>query len=253
VEPELSVDGPRATLRLRRPDRHNSLGAADIATLVKHLDAVEAGAGIRVLVVTASGPTFCSGYDLKALATEARSGERADAATFGAMVDRLEQLRVPTICALGGSVYGGGTDLALACDFRIGTPGIELRMTAARIGVLYYASGMRRYVARVGLGAAKRIFLSAEALGADELARIGYLDEVVPALALDARVDALARALASNAPGAVAGMKRALNAIAAGTADAAAIDRAFAESLRSADVAEGLAAQREKREPEFLD
>lgn len=249
----MTVEGARATIRFGRPERHNALGAGDIATLVEHLAAVEANANVRVLVLAASGPTFCSGYDLNALAAEQRSGAGADAVTFGAMADRLEQVRVPTIAALAGSVYGGGTDLALACDFRLGTPGIELRMTASRIGVQYYASGMRRFATRLGLGAAKRIFLAAEALPADELLRIGYLDELVAHERLAHRVDELARILAANAPAAVQGMKRSLNALAHGDADPAAIDRAFAASLISADVAEGLAAYRERREPAFDD
>jgi enoyl-CoA hydratase len=216
--------------------------------LVQHLDTVETAPAVRVLVMTAEGPTFCSGYDLKALGGAGEHGA-AGAGTFPAMTDRLERLRVPTICALSGSVYGGGTDLALACDFRIGTPNVELRMTAALIGVQYYASGMGRFVARVGLGAAKRIFLTAEPLDAEELLRIGYLDELVPADELDARVDALASVLTRNAPGAVAGMKAALDMLAAGAADMDAIDRGFEASLRSPDVAEGLAARREKRDP----
>ena len=216
--------------------------------MLQHFDAVEAAPAVRVLVLTADGPTFCSGYDLKALGGDAERGP-AGAATFPAMADRLERLRVPTICALGGSVYGGGTDLALACDFRIGTPNVELRMTAALIGVQYYAGGMRRFVSRVGLGAAKRIFLCAEPLEAEELLRIGYLDELVPATELETRVEALARVLARNAPDAIAGMKDALDALAAGNADMTAIDRGFEASLRSPNVAEGLAARREKRDP----
>ncbi len=169
------------------------------------------------------------------------------------MVERLARLRIPTIAALSGSVYGGGTDLALACDFRIGVPAIELRMTAARIGVQYYAGGLQRFVRRLGIAAAKRIFLTAEPLKTDELLRIGYLDELVASTALAVRVDALATALATNAPTAVQAMKHAIDGIAEGAADAAAIDRAFAASLTSPNVGEGLSAYRERREPRFPD
>src|ERR687893_246892 len=82
------------------------------------------------------------------------------------MVDRLEAVRVPTIARLQGGVYGGATDLALACDFRIGHEGIEMVMPAGRLGVHYYASGLRRYVSRLGLNTAKRLFLTAERLDA---------------------------------------------------------------------------------------
>jgi enoyl-CoA hydratase/carnithine racemase len=248
--PVLAVDGARATLRLNRPRHHNRIETGDIAVLCEQFAQIDADRRIRVLVLAATGRTFCAGFNLEELAPE-RYDERAPG--FDGMVDQLEALRVPTIAAVGGSLYGGGTDLALACDFRIGIPGMELMMPATRIGVHYYYGGLRRYVTRLGLGAAKRLFLTGEKIDAEELLRIGFLDAVVPADELAARVDALADRLAAHAPAAVQGMKRALNDIAAGTADAAEITRAWRESMRSADVAEGLAAIAEKRTPKFKD
>jgi len=248
--PILSVEGARATIRLNRPRHHNRIETGDIAVLCELFARVEEDRRIRLLVLTATGRTFCAGFNLEELAPE-RYDETAP--RFDRMVDQLEALRVPTVAAVGGSLYGGGTDLALACDFRIGIPGIELMMPAGRIGVHYYYGGLRRYVTRLGLGAAKRLFLAAEKIDAEELLRIGFLDSVVPAGELAARVDALAERLAAHAPAAVQGMKRALNDIAAGTADEAAIARAWRESMRSADVAEGLAALAEKRKPKFSD
>jgi enoyl-CoA hydratase/carnithine racemase len=248
--PILKVEGARATIRLNRPRHHNRIETGDIAALCEHFARVEEDRRIRVLVLSACGRTFCAGFNLEELAPERYD---AGAPGFDRMVDQLEALRVPTVCAVGGSLYGGGTDLALACDFRIGVPGIELMMPAARIGVHYYPGGLRRYVTRLGLGAAKRLFLTAEKIDAEELLRIGFLDALITAGALAAHVDALAERLAAHAPAAVQGMKRALNAIAAGTADAAEITRAWRESMCSPDVAEGLAAHAEKRKPRFSD
>jgi enoyl-CoA hydratase/carnithine racemase len=248
--PVLAIDGGRATIQLNRPRHHNRIETGDIAVLCEHFARIEDDQRVRVLVLAASGRTFCAGFNLEELAPE-RYDEGAPG--FDRMVDQLEALRVPTIAAVAGSLYGGGTDLALACDFRIGVAGIELMMPASRIGVHYYYGGLRRYATRLGLGAAKRLFLTAEKMDAEELLRIGFLDAVVPSEELAARVDALAERLAAAAPAAVQGMKRALNTIAAGTADEAAITRAWRESMRSADVAEGLAAHAEKREPKFKD
>jgi len=248
--PILKVEDARATIWLNRPRHHNRIETGDIAALCEHFARIEEDRRIRVLVLVATGRTFCAGFNLEELAPERYD---ASAPGFDRMVDRLEALRVPTIAAIGGSLYGGGTDLALACDFRIGVPGIELMMPAARIGVHYYPGGLRRYVTRLGLGAAKRLFLAAEKIDTDELLRIGFLDTLVPAGELAARVDALAERLAAHAPAAVQGMKRALNGIAAGAADAAEIARAWRESMRSADVAEGLAAHADKRLPKFSD
>lgn len=248
--PVLTIEGARATIRLNRPRHHNRIETGDIAVLCEQFAQIDADRRIRVLVLTATGRTFCAGFNLEELAPE-RYDESAPG--FDRMVDQLEALRVPTIAAVSGSLYGGGTDLALACDFRIGVPGIELMTPASRIGVHYYYGGLRRYVTRLGLGSAKRLFLTAEKIDAEELLRIGFLDVLAPADQLMPRVDALAERLASHAPAAVQGMKRALNNIAAGTVDADEITRAWRASMRSADVAEGLAALTEKRKPKFRD
>jgi enoyl-CoA hydratase/carnithine racemase len=167
------------------------------------------------------------------------------------MVDALEALPQTTVCALHGGVFGGATDLALACDFRLGVPQTRLFMPAARFGLHYHASGLRRYVARLGLDAAKRLFLLADELDSQALLQIGYLTALVPAEDLQAEALGLARRSCALAPLACAGMKSALNAMASGRYDAAAGWEAELACLRSADLREGLAASRENRAPEF--
>ena len=158
---------------------------------------------------------------------------------------------MPVICRLNGGVYGGSTDLALCCDFRIGVDSMEMFMPAARLGIHYYPSGMLRYASRLGLNNAKRLFLTAEKLQAPELLAIGYITQMVPAEGLDAAVDALATRIAAMAPLAVQGMKRSLNEIARGEFDAAGCAARAKASQQSDDVKEGLAAFREKRDPVF--
>jgi len=251
--PVLDLAGDRATIRLNRLRHRNRIERGDVDVLCDLLASVDRNPDLRVLVLTGAGSTFCAGYDLGALKREV--AEAATAAPgpdmFERMVDQLEELRIPTICALNGGVYGGATDLALACDFRIGVEGIELGMPASRLGVHYYLSGLRRYVTRLGLGPAKRLFLTGLPMDANGLLEIGYLDEVAPAGELATRVDALAAMLASRAPLAVQGMKRALNAVVRGTADAAEVDAAVIRCMRSEDLAEGLAAWSAKRAPVF--
>jgi enoyl-CoA hydratase len=250
--PTLTISSVCAVLRLNRPEQHNRIELEDIAILSELLTRVERDSDVRVLVLTAGGPTFCSGYDIGALAKGlATDGHPGGESSFADLVDRLEDLRVPTICALQGSVYGGGTDIALACDFRIGARGIRMLMSASRLGVQYYYGGLRRYVERLGLGPAKRLFLSAQPVDANEMLRIGFLDEVVLEERLVSRVDEVASGLAAQAPRAVQGMKAALNRVARGAAVPAEIDAAWLASLRSADVAEGLAAWAEGRLPAF--
>jgi enoyl-CoA hydratase/carnithine racemase len=251
--PVLELDGARATIRLNRPQHLNRLQAEDLDVLLDWFDRIEADAAIRVLVLTGTGSAFSAGYDLNSVAERAVSDvEQASAGSaFESVVNRLEDLGVPTICRLNGGVYGGSTDLALACDFRIGVDSCEMFMPAARLGLHYYTSGIARYVARLGVDNAKRLFLTAEKISATEMLRIGYLTSAVPAEALDEEVDRLAALLAANAPLAMRGMKRTINEFARGNLDKEASDRRHRESMRGEEIKEGIRAFSEKRRPKF--
>lgn len=250
--PLLDIDGPRATIRLNRPKHLNRLQPDDLDVLLGLFDRVEADPAIRVLVLTGTGRAFSAGYDLGTIAERAaKSQEQNAGSTFEIVANRLEDLARPTICRLNGGVYGGSTDLALACDFRIGVDSCEMFMPAARLGLHYYKSGIARYVSRLGVDNAKKLFLTAQKIEAPEMLRIGYLTAVVPAEALDEEVDRLAAILAGNAPVAMAGMKRTINEFARGKLDEAAADRRHRDSMGSAEIKEGIAAFSEKRPPKF--
>jgi enoyl-CoA hydratase len=251
--PLLDIKGARATIRLNRPRHLNRLQPGDLNALLKLFDLIEADTAIRVLVLTGTGRAFSAGYDLNSVAQGATSAveARSGGSAFEAMVNRLEDIGVPTICRLNGGVYGGSTDLALACDFRIGVDSCEMFMPAARLGLHYYKSGIKRYVSRLGADNAKKLFLTAEKIGAGEMLRIGYLTAMVPAEALDEEVDRLATLLAANAPVAMAGMKRTINEIAHGKLDEAAADARARDSMRGPEIKEGVRARAEKRPPKF--
>ncbi len=248
--PTLLVAHGLATIQLNRPHHHNRLEPEDIPRLGAHLAAIESDATIRAVILRADGKSFCAGYDLADLGRPLPPG--VDEAGLGAldrMIDALERCRVPTICALNGPVFGGGTDLALACDFRVGVGGIRMLMPAATFGLHYYHSGLRRYVARLGLGAAKRLFLLGQPIDAQEMLRIGYLDEIVPDLAaLETRTRDMAAVLLSAASAPVIdSMKRALDRIAAGDFDPAEADAAWHATRRSPAVGHAVAAARVRR------
>jgi enoyl-CoA hydratase/carnithine racemase len=251
--PLLEISGARATIRLNRPKHLNRLQADDLDALLKLFDRIEADAAIRVLVLTGTGRAFSAGYDLNSVAERATSAteEQSAGSAFEVVVNRLEDLAVPTICRLNGGVYGGSTDLALACDFRIGVDTCEMFMPAARLGLHYYKSGIKRYVSRLGVDNAKRLFLTAERISAPEMLRIGYLTAMAPADSFDEEIDRLADILAGNAPVAMAGMKRAINEFARGKLDEEAADRRHRDSMRGAEIKEGISAFAEKRPPRF--
>ena len=251
--PVLTIDGGRATIRLNRPKHLNRLQPDDLEALLGLFDRLEADPAIRVLVLTGTGRAFSAGYDLNSVAersTSAPEGQTAGSA-FEVVANRLEDLSIPTICRLNGGVYGGSTDLALACDFRIGVDSAEMFMPAARLGLHYYTSGIRRYVSRLGADNAKKLFLTAQKIEASEMLRIGYLTAVVPAESLDEEVDRLASILAGNAPAAMRGMKRAINEFSRGRLDEAASDQRARDSMRGAEIKEGIKAFAEKRPPKF--
>ncbi len=250
--PRLDFPAPgRARITLARPAQLNRLHREDLHTLQAHCATLAADATLRVVVLQAEGRLFCAGFNLDELGSGG-SAAAEDPQLFERTVDALEALPVPTIARLHGGIYGGATDLALACDFRVGEAGLQLRMPAARIGLHYYPSGLQRYVSRLGLAAAKRLFLLAETVDAATLRSIGYLDAVVAVDALDAEVERLAAALGDGAPLALAGMKQSLNEVASGRADAAVLAARVQHCATSADLQEGLAAWGERRAPRFV-
>ena len=251
--PLLTRDAPgRATITLNRPRHLNRLHREDLLVLQAQIAQLAADPALRVVVLTGRGRLFCAGFNLEELAEQGtHDAAGADPQLFEHTVNALEALAVPTVARLNGSVFGGATDLALACDFRIGVQGMELCMPAARLGLHYYASGLQRYVSRLGLSAAKRLFLLAETVGADELLRIGYLDQRVAPEDLDAAVMAMTASLLAGAPLALAGMKLSTNEIARGEVDLARLQARTERCAQSADLREGLQAVAAKRMPRF--
>jgi len=250
--PILERNGARATIRLNRPRHVNRLQPEDLDVLMKLFDEIEADHGLRVLVLTGTGRAFSAGYDLGSLAERAAAPQaQTVGSAFEVVVNRLEDLGVPTICRLNGGVYGGATDLALACDFRIGTEACEMFMPAALRGLHYYTSGIKRYVSRLGVDNAKRLFLTADRIDAAEMKRIGYLTALVAPDALDAEVERLATQLAGNAPIAMRGMKRTINEFARGALDEATSDARARDSMHGEEIKEGIKAFAEKRPPRF--
>lgn len=250
--PTLERQDAIGLIRLNRPRHHNRLEPDDIVVLSGLLDRVRLDRHLRVLVLGAGGSVFSAGYHLGVL-RDTLNPDTTGRTPFAQLVDQIEDHPLPTIAALNGSVYGGAADLVLACDFRIGVQGMSLRIPAARLGIHYYAGGLRRFVERLGPDSARRLFLEAASVDGETLLRMGYLQELVDPEVLETRVRELALCLASNAPQATRAMKQALNAIARGHWQPATIDAAHLASLTGAEASEGIAAWHERRAPRFDD
>lgn len=251
--PLLSFEGPIATIRFNRPKRANRIEPDDLAVLQGYIDELAKNKEVRAIILIGTGKHFSAGYDLTSILATVEEDPTAPAAVnpFGTMVDAFEALPQPVICALNGGIYGGATDLALACDLRLAVPHTQMFMPAARLGLHYYLHGMRRYVSRLGFNTAKRLFLFAENLDAQQMLQTGFIDRIVPAELLESEARKAALAVAGHAPLAVQGMKQALNRLAHDTLDPAEFARNETACLRSIDINEGVTAWHEKRAPIF--
>mgnify|MGYP000075332489 FL=1 len=249
--PLLHIADGVATITLNRPAQRNKLENGDLQLLLEHFDAVERDASVRVLVLTANTagqpkPVFCAGFDIGGF------DENGHGSTFFEQIpDKLANLRPVTVCALNGSVYGGATDIVLACDLRVGLQGIEWRMPAAALGLHYYPSGLQRYVSRFGVLAAKRAFLTARPFDMAQLQALGLFEAVSDASGWSSTLQALVQDVLALAPLAVQETKRSINEIASGDYNEQRLREREHATCASADFAEGRAAFAERRQPVF--
>jgi enoyl-CoA hydratase/carnithine racemase len=249
---QLLIDGPKATITLNDPAKHNRLDPAALRALRAAIEKADADPAVRVTVITGTGEkTFCSGYDLGSISASERRTQSGSEDSFEKVMDRLEAMRMPTLCALNGGVYGGATDLALACDFRLGVRGMRFFMPAARFGLHYYPGGLRRYTQKVSPSFAKRAFLLSEDFSDGDLLAVGYLDWLVERSEFMGKIDEISNRLATLAPLSMVNMKRAIEQYAQAEPDVPAIRQNMRECATSEDLREGLAALRERRAPDF--
>lgn len=246
--PTLTIENKIASITINRPSVANRLAPEDVQTIKDHVAEVNTRSEVLVLIIRSPGKYFCAGYDIHAFADP----DAPSSLFFGEMVDDLEMARPITIAAVHGGVYGGGTDMCLACDFRIGSEGANMFMPATRLGLHFYPGGLVRYYNRLGLDRAKRMFLLGEKLDAKQMLELGFLTELVSEQELDDQVSTLANTLADMAPLPLLGVKKHLNLIAQGKFDKQAITDNVLLSEDSEDILEGIAAWNEKRPARFM-
>lgn len=242
-----TVHGSVATLCVDYQEKHNSLGAAQLQGIEDTLDLVEADPEVRVLVVTGAGEkTFCAGASLSDLDSGVLKPD-----AFQRVMHRLANLAIPTLARVNGNVFGGGTELALSCDFRVGVVGTRLRVPAAAFGLCYPPAGISLFVEKLGPNIARRMLVASEAMDAVEAFRIGFYDYIVAREELDDRVEELALHIGGLAPLATKAMKELIAQAARGSIDISRASELSRLCEESDDLQEGFAAQKEKRMPEF--
>ncbi|MCE1243100.1 2-(1,2-epoxy-1,2-dihydrophenyl)acetyl-CoA isomerase PaaG [Oryzomicrobium sp.] len=252
-----AVEAGIARLTLNRPDRLNSFTDRMHEEVRAALTRVETDPAIRVLVLAGAGRGFCAGQDLND-----RSVSAGDAAPdLGASVEknykplvlRLQNLRVPTVCAVNGVAAGAGASLALACDVVVAGRSASFLQAFSKIGLIPDTGGTWFLPQRVGMARAMGLALLAEKLPAEKAAEWGLIWQCVDDAELAATVDALAAQFASAPTRALVRTRQLMRA--SMSQDLAAQLDAERDAMRelgqSPDYREGVAAFMEKRAPRF--
>lgn len=243
MEPQLqpSVADGIATLVITNPAKRNAMTAQMWRSLPVLLDSLAADPGVRALVLTGAGDTFCAGADISSL--REHGGDTQELAVRAE--DALAAFPKPTLAAVRGFCVGGGSQLAAACDLRFAEEGASFGVTPTKLGLVYPASATRRLVALVGPSAAKYLLFSGELIDTERALRTGLVDEVLPDGQLGKRVAEFTRVLASRSLLTQAAAKE----FADGRAGR---EEHWARQARgSGDAAEGVAAFLERRTPRF--
>ena len=253
----LLVDEPApgvTRLTISHPGKRGALDHAILdafASMMPQLDA-------RCVIITGEESTFSAGYDISDLPEEvfADEAEKLIAHPFAAAIDAIAAYRYPTVAALNGHAIGGGLELALACDLRIAAGSIALAMPPAKLALVYSHTGIHKFVEIVGAARTRELFLVGRRIDARTARAWGLVNAVAEDGRLAEEALELAQEIAANAPLALVGNKRVIQAVTSvqGTLDPD-TERELIELRRacfsSADFREGVRAFAEKRPPQW--
>ena len=247
----LEVEGRVATLTVNRPEKRNALDGETVAEMHRALEDVRA-AKATVLIVTGAGEkAFVSGADIAALRERGR--DDALCSINSRLMTAVETHEAVSIAAVNGVAFGGGCELALACDLRIAADHAVFALPEPSLGIIPGAGGTQRLPRVVGLGRAKEMILTGARWDAAQALRYGLVSEVVPAGELLAAAGRMAERILRLGPLAVRLSKAALNASAQMPLAAGLVFESTVQAITfaSADKSEGTTAFLEKRPPQF--
>lgn len=256
----LEQNGPLAIITVNREAQLNALNSAVIKQLKgavesiagKILSAVEETP--RVLLIKGSGSkAFVAGADIKEMQSLSKLEMQAFVSAGQELMNSIEELSIPVVALIQGYALGGGLELALACDFIVASSKARLGLPEVKLGLIPGFGGTQRLVARVGLGAAKRLILSGEDISAEDAYSLGLLDYKCEAEALEETTAEVINSLLARSPLALAAAKRATNCFyQTNQKDGLAIERKeFLALATQSEAAEGMRAFLAKQKPQF--
>lgn len=234
--------------------RRNTLRQAMVAELGGLVSRVSADRSVRAVVITGAGnKAFCAGADLKERAGMSEDQVRTFLGSLKELLRSLERSDCVFIAAINGAAFGGGTELALACDLRLSASSAELGLTEVKLGIIPGGGGTQRLPRLVGPGRAKELILTGRRVTAAEALQLGLVSQVVESDQLLGASLEKAQAIAENGPIAVAAAKHAIDeGLVLELDEALALEhRHYEKTLRSQDRLEGLQAFAEKRPPRY--
>ncbi len=241
----ISHDGPIATVTITREAALNALSSAVIAELSRAATQLEAHAATRVVIVTGAGDkAFVAGADIAEMQELAPAAAKKFAEAGGVLGTQIETSRHAWIAAVNGFAFGGGCELAMACDFIYASDRAKLGQPEVKLGVIPGFGGTQRLARRVGVAKAKELCMTGDTVDATEALRIGLVDAVVPHAELVGKVRDLGLRIAANGPLAVAAAKKLIHDGQSQPLDVAiaAEQDAFAALFATADQREGMSA-----------
>jgi len=241
-------------LTINRPKMLNALNQEVLEELSFALDEVDTDFSIRVLIVTGSGTkAFVAGADIKEMKEKNAVEGRIFSSLGNAVFSKLEQLRQPTIAAVNGFALGGGCELALACDIRIGAENAKFGQPEVGLGIVPGFGGTQRLPRLVGIGKAKELIYTGANVAAEEAYRIGLLNKVVAVEALLEETKTVAKKIMRNSHLGVEGSKKAINQGMQMVLQQGLVleSEIFGALFATEDQKEGMAAFVEKRKAQF--
>ncbi len=247
--------GPVAVATLNRPEKHNAMSLEMKDAIVDALRALDADPAVRVIVLTGAGDkAFVAGADIAQFQGRSLT-EQLRMYREGTVYDAADRVTKPLIARIDGYCFGGGLELALACDIRIASERSTFSQAEINLGIIPGGGGSQRLPRLVGLGTALKLTLTGDRIGAAEALRIGLIDEMVGPSLLDSRVDEIARRIASKSAVAARLAKAAVKASARLPLDQGLRfeQTLFTLAFSSEDKEEGTRAFLEKREPRWAD
>ncbi|OUM88896.1 MAG: enoyl-CoA hydratase [Bacillus thermozeamaize] len=241
-------------ITLNRPEVYNSLNREIVLSLREELERLADDKSVRAVIITGEGEkAFCAGADLKERQTMTPEQVLQFLKTLQDTLLTLERLPKPVIAAINGVAFGGGTELALACDLRIMSRHAKMGLTETSLGIIPGGGGTQRLPRLIGKGKAKELIYTARHVDAEEALAIGLVNQVVePAELLDA-ARRLAADIAKNAPLAIAQAKYAIDhGLEVDLVTGLAIEtNAYQVLIPTKDRLEGLKAFQERRKPNY--